>query len=219
MFTKASDWNIFLCPAGIFSSDTCQLSLLPFCSVTPEDLAGSYLWPSPFGGRKLLSDCAASSSRSLAFCSGNKPAPLSFSWTFFLILQPAHCHGGSLLDSLQVVSISFLVGGREWPENQTQYSRWVCMSAEHYNHSSQPTAFTLANAAWDGVNFHCRESCCWFMSHLLSVRTSASFLAVVVLASYYTTSAKGWSGFVPDIGPWCLPWLCFIKFLVYFSSL
>lgn len=146
--------------------------------------------------------------------------PLSASLgLFFLILQPAHCHGGSLLDSLQVVSISFLVGGREWPENQTQYSRWVCMSAEHYNHSSQPTAFTLANAAWDGVNFHCRESCCWFMSHLLSVRTSASFLAVVVLASYYTTSAKGWSGFVPDIGPWCLPWLCFIKFLVYFSSL
>lgn len=26
------------------------------------------------------------------------------------------------------------------------------------NHSSQPTAFSLANAAWDGVNPHCHES-------------------------------------------------------------
>lgn len=83
----------------------------------------------------------------------------------------------------------------------------------------KPLPLVLLMQPGMGLTFIAMRACCWFMSHLLSIRTSASFLALVVLASYSTISAKGWGGFVPDIGPWCFPWLYFVKFLLCFSSL
>lgn len=147
---------------------------------------------------------------------GNKPAPLSFSWVFFnpplSWWQPS-----GLSPGCQHLFFSGK-GGVTWkPDSVFQMSLHECWALTIT--PLNPLPLVLLMQPGMGLTFIAMRACCWFMSHLLSIRTSASSLALVVLASYSTISAKGWGGFVPDIGPWCLPWLCFIKFLLYFSSL
>lgn len=141
-----SSWN-FLC----FQLSVLPPSFLP-CN-SEKSLASSYLWPSPLAGGRLLSDCATPIS--LLFCKWKKPAPLSLSLDFvcsnqLTIVVAAFWTLSSLLSLVGVGS------GLKTRLSVPEESAWVLSTKN--NHSSQPTAFNLANAAWCVVNFHCHKS-------------------------------------------------------------